>query len=51
MEKEKVRPCDFSGNLGKGIYRYSNGNVYDGDWVAHEKHGNIFKLIVEEREL
>jgi hypothetical protein len=24
---------------GKGVYEYSNGDVYDGNWVADKKEG------------
>jgi hypothetical protein len=24
---------------GKGIMRYANGDIYEGDWLDHELHG------------
>ena len=35
---------------GKGIYKYADGDVYDGEWKDDKKHGKgIFKYVSGEK--
>lgn len=52
VDTRTMQDMDYIGDInekgekhGKGLFKYKNGDIYEGDWISNKKHGKQYHVI------